>query len=295
MIAHDAAERRDRGPSGIGPVVRVGMPKAYTSDLYAWLLRASWKWLMALFATIYLLINGLFAGLYVLVGDCIDGADGSLTDAFYFSVQTLSTIGYGGMTPRGAGNLIVAIESLVGLVSLALTTGLVFSKFSRPSARVLFSDKMVISRRDGVPHLVFRVANIRGNDIVEAFMRVSLALREVTEEGEETYALHDLTLRRNETPLFSLSWLVMHAIDQESCLSGMDFEALSKQDARIIVSFTGIDSTFSQTVHAHHVYWAQDVLVGERFVDIMSRDADGTVRMDLRPFHDTVPSRTETG
>lgn len=159
-------------------IVRIGAPNSLVGDLYHFLLIASWPRLLALFVLSYLGANAVFAGLYVLGGDSIEGArPGSFADAFFFSVQTMATIGYGHLVPRTLwAQVLVTAESFVGLMGLALATGMVFAKFSRPTARVLFSRSAVITARDGVPCLMFRMANQRGNQIVEARIHVVLAL-----------------------------------------------------------------------------------------------------------------------
>jgi inward rectifier potassium channel len=280
---------RDRG-QGFGRIHRIGMPRGRLADLYAWLLNARWSWLLVICTLAYVMVNSLFAGLYLLAGDVIANAEpGSFHDAFFFSVQTLSTIGYGAMAPRGIGNYIVAAECIVGLVALAMATGIVFAKFARPTARVLFSDKALVQTRDGVPHLVFRLANARGNQIVEASLSVVVLLDEKTAEGERMRAIHDLHLRRRATPAFALSWTVMHRIDEKSPLHGFGAEELAAHDARIQITLTGIDSIFAQTVHARHAYFCEDIVFGRRFIDVVKNHPDGAVTLDLTHFHDTVP------
>ncbi len=280
---------RDRG-QGFGRIQRVGVPRAWFADLYAWLLSARWSVLLVICTVAYVIVNSVFAGLYLLAGDVIINAQpGSFHDAFFFSVQTLSTIGYGAMAPRGLGNVIVAVECIVGLVSLAMATGIVFAKFARPTARVLFSDKALVQKRDGVPYLVFRLANARGNQIVEASLSVTVILDEVTKEGERIRAIRDLHLRRRTTPAFALSWTAMHPIDEKSPLYGFGPADLEAHDARIQVTLTGIDSIFAQTVHARHAYFCEDIVFDRRFVDVIINHPDGAITLDLTHFHDTLP------
>ncbi|HVN83839.1 MAG TPA: ion channel [Candidatus Binatia bacterium] len=260
------------------------------ADLYHFLLTVSWTRLLLILATLYVAINSLFALGYLLQpGDIENASPGSFADAFFFSVQTMATIGYGKLAPHTAfANELVAIESLVGLLGIAMVTGIAFAKFSRPTSRVLFSRVAVMTRRDGVPCLMFRVANRRGNQIVEARVHVVLALTETTLEGEVIRRLHDLALHRDQNALFVLSWTVIHPITETSPLFRATADWLTAREAEIIVSLTGLDETFSQTVHARHSYVAEEIVWGARFVDILSRTPDGRRRVDYARFHDVV-------
>jgi len=271
-------------------IERLGAPPGFFGDLYHFLLISSWLRVLTLFILSYVGANALFAVLYVLGGDSIDGArPGSLADAFFFSVQTMATIGYGHLVPRTLwAQVLVTIESFVGLMGLALATGVVFGKFSRPTARVLFSRYAVITTRDGAPCLMFRMANQRGNQIVEARIHVVLARDETTFEGETLRRLYDLKMARAEHALFALSWTAVHLLTKDSPLFGVTPESLAANEAEIIVSLTGLDETFAQTVHARHSYVADEIICGARFVDILSRAPDGHRRIDYTLFHEIV-------
>lgn len=268
----------------------IGGRRSPLEDVYASLLQSKWRWLFVLAACFYFAINAAFATAYWLIPDSLQGSKGGWLDAFFFSVQTFSTIGYGAISPQGLGaNLLVTIEALVGIVCVAMTTGLIFAKFARPTARVLFSRCMVIHERDGVPCLVFRLANRRGSNIIEANLSMTVLLDERTKEGDVMKRLHDMTLQRSTSPLFLLSWTVIHPINQESPLYGMSFEEMKSSDMRIFLSLTGIDGVLAQTVHAYFLYVASDILWNRRFVDVIERLPDGRTQLDLRPFHDTLP------
>jgi inward rectifier potassium channel len=216
--------------------------------------------------------------------------EGGFLDAFAFSVQTISTIGYGALAPRtGMAHTLVTLESVVGLIGTAIATGLVFTKFAQPRAKVLFSHHMLVHRRNGKPVVAFRVGNARSNEIIEASVRVSALVPEVTLEGEHMRRLVDLQLQRSTTPMFVMTWTVIHEIDEASPLHGRDEASLRADALRFIVSFTGLDATFSQTVHARHIYEHGDVQWGRRFVDIVDNTEDGRLRVDYQRFHDTVP------
>jgi inward rectifier potassium channel len=268
----------------------VGGRRSPLEDVYASLLQSKWRWLFTLAACSYFSINALFATAYWLIPNSLQGSKGGWLDAFFFSVQTFSTIGYGSISPQGVcANLLVTVEALVGIVSVAMMTGLIFAKFARPTARVLFSKYMVIHERDGVPCLVFRVANRRGSNIIEANLSMTVLLDERTKEGDVMKRLYDLKLLRSVSPLFLLSWTVIHPIDQESPLYGMSFEEMKRLDLRIFLSLTGIDGVLAQTIHAYYFYFASDLLWNRRFVDVSERLPDGRTQLDLRPFHETVP------
>ncbi|MCA9651559.1 MAG: ATP-sensitive inward rectifier potassium channel 10 [Myxococcales bacterium] len=277
------------GPADPQNAVRIGLRLSPLTDLYYHLMNGSWWLLIGVLGLAYMLANLIFAGLYMLQTDGIASASGSFADAFAFSVQTLSTIGYGTLSPiSGPVHTIVAFEAMVGLLGTAIATGLVFAKFARPRAKVMFSDTMLVYRRDGRPVLVFRVGNARGNEIIEASLRVSSLVPEITSEGEQMRRLVDLRLLRSTTPMFAMTWTVIHELDEQSPLRDYDEQRLREEGVRFIVSLTGIDATFSQTVHARHIYDHSHVLWWRRFVDVVGSTDDGRLVIDYRRFHDTV-------
>jgi inward rectifier potassium channel len=275
-------------------VVRSGTRTGIWVDLYARLLNMSWPQLGLGVLAFYTATNTLFGVLYLLGGDTITNArPGSFEDAFFFSVQTLATIGYGGMTPHGLyGNILVAIESLVGLVTVAIMTGLVFARFSRPTSRILWANRAVVAPRNGVPTLYFRLANERGNNIIEATIGAGILITEITAEGERMARMYDLQLVRAKSPLFTLTFTGMHVIDETSPLFGFDSEKLRKEEVRIFLNVTGLDATFSQTIHATHLYLAEDIDWNYRYIDVIDRQNDGTLELHLERFHDTEPVRS---
>ena len=276
--------------SGGSDVVRSGVTPRRWHDLYHSALNAPWWALLATFAGFYVVVNALFALAYIAGGDDIANARaGSFVDAFFFSVQTMATIGYGALAPRGVyANVLVAIEAFLGVLSFALATGLFFAKFSRPTARVLFSRVAVITSRDGVRSLMLRMANERANQILEAQVHLALARTETTAEGERVRRLYDLELVRTRTPLFVLTWTVIHPIDERSPLFGATQESLRTVEGEIVVSVTGIDETFSQTIYARYSYLADEIVWDARFADIMSVLPDGRRLVDYSRFHDVV-------
>jgi inward rectifier potassium channel len=275
----------------VGAIERVGDSSRVWDDVYHRLLAAKWRWLLLTVLVVYLGMNAVFATLYLLGGDCLENArPGSITDAFFFSVQTMATIGYGKMVPRTPyANVVVSLEALFGLVSTAMATGLMFAKFARPSARVMFSSKALMVTRDGVDSLVFRMANARGNQIVEAALHVTLLRAEITVEGERVRRFHDLALARASNPVFVLSWTAVHPISRTSPLHDATPARLAEWDAAVIVSMVGMDETSGQAVHARHSYAASDLVWGERFVDIIEQLPDGRRRIHFERFNDTEP------
>jgi inward rectifier potassium channel len=275
------AQPRDEGSGAHG---------RYLGDLYHFLLVSSWSRLLTLLGLLYVGSNCLFAIAYLVADNSIQGGrPGSFADAFFFSVQTMATIGYGSLLPRTLwANILVTIESLVGLLGLAVLTGLIFAKFSRPTARVLFSRVALVAPWEGVPSLIFRMANERGNQIVEAHVHVVLARNETTAEGEVFRRLHDLNLVRDQTALFAFSWTAIHPIGDASPLHEATQALLAESEAEIIVSLTGLDESFSEIVHARHSYRAGDIIWGARFVDVLSRLPDGRPYIDYTRFHDLV-------
>ncbi|TAH15616.1 MAG: ATP-sensitive inward rectifier potassium channel 10, partial [Oscillatoriales cyanobacterium] len=253
-------------------VVKLGVPRLHFADLYHRLLTLSWPQFFMLICLSYVLTNSLFALAYLAGGDCIANArPGSFKDAFYFSVQTMATIGYGAMYPRTEyANTIVAIEAFFGLWGVAMVTGLAFSRFSRATARVIFSRVAIIAPFNGVPTLMYRAGNQRFNQILEAQQRATLIRDEVTSEGEYMRRFYDLQLMRSQSPIFALTWTVMHTIDENSPLYQLTAKDLIEQHAEIVITLTGIDETVSQTIHARHSFVASEIVWNMRFVDIIS-------------------------
>ena len=259
-------------------------------DSYHKVLGMPWWQFFAWAAAGWIGVNLLFALLYVASPGCVSGAQpGSLEDAFYFSVQTLATIGYGAMAPASRyGHAVVVAEALVGTLGVALVTGVTFAKFARPTARILFSDRAVVQMRDGVPHLMFRLANWRGNMVVEGQLRVLVLRLQKTLEGDVIRVPVDLPLVRDRTAIFALSWTPMHRIDDRSPFQGGEagLEVLRAEKAEIFLTFTGLDETIGQTIHARHSYKLDEIVYNARFVDVLTTDDDGTRTIDYGRFHE---------
>lgn len=276
----------------ISEAVRKGTPNELRRDLYFFLMEGSWTRLIVTLLATYLFINTLFAALYLLEpGSISNMRERSFFDAFYFSVQTMSTIGYGTLAPlTDYANVLVTIEAALGLLGVALATGLMFAKASRPRASVLFSDVCVVTERHGERSLMFRVGNGRGNEVVDASITVTVLIDEVSPEGHKMRRLHDMSLMRARTPLFMLSWSVVHAIDADSPLAHVDWTAsLTDQIALLVVTLTGHDGTYAQTIYARHVYYPEQIRYRHRFVDVIHAPEAGPILLDFTHFHETVP------
>ncbi|HYC13049.1 MAG TPA: ion channel [Stellaceae bacterium] len=280
---------RSKPPPAPPPILRLGGTPPTARDLYHALLTMRWGWFFVALAAAFFIFNSVFALLYLAApGGIANAKEGSFADAFFFSVQTMATIGFGVMAPTTLyANIVVAVEALMGLVGFALATGLIFQRFSRPTARVLFSNVAVVTRYEGVPTLMFRCANERRTLVLEAEVHVYLAREEVSPEGLQFRRTHDLPLARSRNPLFSLSWTVMHPIDAKSPLHGVNTETLTAQDAAIVVTLGGLDESLSQSIFARHIYAATDILWGRRFVDVLGSLEDGQRIVDYNRFHDT--------
>jgi inward rectifier potassium channel len=264
-----------------------GLPTDRWRDSYHYLLTMpSWAF-FAVMALAFLAINALFAALYLLDPAGLSGArQGSFTDAFFFSVQTLGTLGYGVMAPRSLyENIVVTAEVFLGLFNLAVATGLMFARISRPTARIMFSDKAVVTPFEGESTLIFRAANRRRNLVVEAEVNVSLLRDLTTIEGVSMRRFDELKMVRARTPLFFLTWTVMHRIDDSSPLWGETRESLLEKHAEIVVVMKGIDETFVTTIHARTSYAPEEIVWGRRLADIFVTDSSGARFIDFTRFH----------
>jgi inward rectifier potassium channel len=289
-----AAVATDYGQNG---VVWLAKRQHRSRDLYYRLLTVPLTGLVALLVAVFLLLNVLFAFAYLACGESIEHArPGSFADAFFFSVQTMATIGYGQMSPVGiVANLLVTAEAALGLFGVGMAAALMFARFTRPTAGIMFSRNMVVTRFDGQPTLMFRLANERSEQINEARVHVVLLRDETTEEGLHFRRLLDLDLRRSFTPVFGLSWSVMHVIDETSPLFGYSARDLIENGAHIMVLFSGHHDAFQQEVHARHAYHATDIVWNSHFADLFCRLPDGSEVLDPSHFNELVPEPVHEG
>jgi inward rectifier potassium channel len=275
-------------------VIRLNARGIGVGDLYHWLLNASRGKFALVMVAGYFGLNILFALAYMLGGGIENARPGAFEDAFFFSVQTMATIGYGRMVPVSTlANLLVTVEAGIGLFGIAVAAALMFSRFTRATAGVLFSKEAVVSRLDDVPTLMFRIANERSELIHEARVHVVLVRNERSTEGHEFRRLRDLSLERSFTPMFGLSWTVMHKIDAESPLYGWTETEASAADAQILVHLAGHHEGFQQEVHARWAYAACDIVWGKRFADLFRLLPDGRRAIDYACF-DIIEAESST-
>ena len=286
------SQRRLLNRDGSFNVVREGLPYLRSLSPYHALLTLSWPRFFALVAAGYFAANLLFAVLYFSCGPhALDGWHTGtplerFEDAFFFSVQTLATIGYGRMTPNGVVvNLLVTVEALVGLMGFALATGLLFARFSRPTAQLVFSRNAVVAPFRGGSALMFRLANERSSQLTEVSAIVSLSRLEDSPAGP-IRRFHELRLDRAKVVFLPLHWVVVHPIDERSPLHGVEEAAFRASQAEILILLSAMDETFSQTVHARTSYRAEEVVWNARFADMFLRTDEGLVGVDLRRLHD---------
>jgi inward rectifier potassium channel len=273
-------------------VVRVlGRPRTPLSDAHHVLLR--WPWWAALVVIVggFLLLNVLFGAAYVAIGGIEGVRPGSYVDAFFFSVQTMGTIGYGSMYPTTlAANVVVVVEAVFGLLTTAVATGLVFAKFSQARGRIAFTRNLVISPLDGIPSLQLRLGNERSNLIVEATVRLIMYRTEHTLEGRLLYRMYELPLQRDRSPALTRSWTVTHRIVPGSPLYGLTPADMKATEVEVLASVFGTDDTSLQNVHGQRRYVDSEILWGARHVDILKDEGDH-MTLDLRKFHDTEPTQ----
>ena len=268
-----------------------GQDKGRWTDVYHRVLIASWSLFIAGVAAVFLIVNALFALLYM--GDpkgIAHAHPGSFWDLFVFSVQTVGSIPYSEMVPKSAYiDSVVIFEAFVGILYLGLVTALMFARLSRPTARIVFSNVAIITPYDGVPTLMFRAANQRGNQILDASVAISLAHQATSKEGVVMRRFVELPLMRARTPLFALSWTIMHRIDETSPLHGLDRGAMIDCLMEIIVLLNGRDETLADTIYARYSYTPDQIVWDQRFVDVISAHPSGRFIVDLSRFHDTEP------
>ncbi len=268
----------------------VGAGRRVGRDLYHFFLRAPWWVDLGVLSTVFVAANLVFAVAFHATGG-VANAHGFL-DEFFYSVETMGTIGYGEMYPTTrAAHAIVTIEALAQIFLLAVTTGLVFAKFSIPRARVQFAKHPTIGPYDGVPTLMFRVGNERDSRLLEALLRVVLIRTETNQEGVTLYRMYDLKLERDRSPALARSWTVLHKIDRTSLLYDQTPESLQKQEVEFVLTLQGTDELSVQQLHAQTRYEAKDIRWGARHADMLSERPDGKLRLDMRQFHEVVETR----
>jgi inward rectifier potassium channel len=268
-----------------------GLSRVVLQDLYHYSMTVSWPQLFATIIAFFLIFDALFGWLYHLRPGCIANLNPpGFAGAFFFSVETLATVGYGDMHPTTLyGHLVAMIEIFIGLLSLALITGIMFARFSRPRARFLFARVAVVRPVEGKLTLMLRAANARQNVIQDASAQLRLMRDEVTVEGFRLRRIIDLPLVRSQHPLFMLGWNIMHVIDANSPLRSEDAESLAASSGLLVLSVSGTDETTGQTLMARAEYRAAAVFWHHSFTDILAISAEDTLDIDYAKFHDVEP------
>jgi inward rectifier potassium channel len=276
---------------GTRQVVTEGIVRPIFHDLFHHFMTVSWPRLFATLATFFIGFDLLFGFLYYLAPGCIANLNPpGFAGDFFFSVETLATVGYGEMHPETFyGHLIAMIEIFVGLMSLALITGLMFARFSRPQARFLFTRNGVVRAIAGRPTLMFRAANERQNVVQDASARLRMLRDEVTAEGYQIRRIVDLPLLRSEHPMFALGWTIMHVIDDASPLHSETADSLSNSKTSFVLSLSGTDENTGQTLMARGEYSSADIRWNSTFHDILEEAPDGSIHVDYSKFNDIEP------
>jgi inward rectifier potassium channel len=258
-------------------------------DLYHWLLTLSWMKFAAFIFASYLAVNLVFALIYCLGGGVAEMRPHSLSDAYFFSVETLSTVGYGHMYPDALfGHMVATVEIMIGLFGVAVVTGLIFVRFSRPAPGVVFSDPLVWRLFDGQPSLMFRVANIRHQAMAEAEFRLMLLREHISKEGEDVVRFASLRLEFERLIAFPAAVTIRHLITEDSPLYGLTREDFEKHRVRFLASVVCIDTIIPASVQSQKYYTWRDVQFGRRFVEIYtSEEEDDLLTVDYGRFHDT--------
>jgi inward rectifier potassium channel len=291
-----ARESRQRllNPDGSFNVVREGLSPLTSLSVYHSLLTITWPRFLGLTAVFYLLSNALFAlgymacGPEALGGLRSDTPQGRFVEEFFFSIQTFATIGYGVVYPRSfAANVLVTIESLAGLLGFALATGLLFARFARPTARILFSRQAIIAPYHGITAFEFRIANVRSNQLIDVAARVQLS--RFLPNGRREFI--PLSLERSQVVFFPLAWTIVHPIDEKSPLWRVTERELLAQEVEFLILLTGTDETFAQVVHTRSSYRAEEVVWGARFTNLFNPPTpDGVLSIDIGKLHDHEPA-----
>ena len=271
--------------------LKVNAQKQEWRDLYHWVLALGWAKFSLLILGVYLALNLIFAGLYsVGRAPVAEMTPGSFVEAFFFSAETLATVGYGHMYPQTTyGHIIATIEIVTGMFWLAVITGLIFVRFSRPTARILFSDSIVIAPFDGQPTLMLRVANLRHHSMVEAEFRLMMLRDELVQEGEMMRRFYSLKLHFDRLIAFPAALTLRHTLDESSPLYGSTPESLENSDVRLMASVVCVETVIPAAVQSQNSYTWRDVRFGERFVEIYTELGDNRLEVDYGRIHETEP------
>ena len=270
-----------------------GLYAGFWTDLYHRAMTVYWPAFFGTAAAIFLVLNSVFAFLYWLGDKPIANVPDNLPlplSLFYFSIETLATVGYGDMHPQtNYGHFVATVEIFTGMSFLAVMTGLIFARFSRPRARIVFARHPVVAVRQGQQTLMIRIANARHDTISQATARLWLIREETTKEGDVVRRFYELILDRNEHPMFSLSWTIFHVIDETSPLYRLGREELAAAEAALILNVSGVDDNSAKRLYTRKLYSEDDIRWQHRYVDITSDSPEGRLVLDYTKFHEVTP------
>lgn len=272
-----------------------GLVEGFWTDLYHRALTVYWPVFFASAATIFVVLNAVFALVYWLGHAPIANTNPAIPlplNLFYFSIETLATVGYGDMHPQtDYGHLVATVEIFTGMSFLAVMTGLIFARFSRPRARFIFARHPIVGRHRGQRTLMVRVANERHNTISQATARLWLLRLEDADDGAQLRRFYELKLERNEHPMFALSWTLFHLIDKASPLHGVTANDLAKTDGALVLNLSGVDDNSAQHLYARQIYSHNDIRWNHRYRDMSSYSDAGKLLLDYSLFHEVVPEQ----
>ena len=271
-------------------IIAEGLRLNFWADISHRCMTASWPAFIGGAALVFVAFNAVFALLYWLGDQPVSNVPGgAYIDYLYFSIETLSTAGYGDMHPQTHyGHFIATVELFTGIFSMSLMTGLIFARFARPNARLLFAENPVVSNYEGKPTLMVRFVNERHNIIGNANAKLWLLRNVVSQEGQTQRRFYELPLLRNEHPALALSWTLYHVLDEKSPLYGLDADAISAIKASLVVVVTGYDVVAAQTIHARRSYDHTDIRFGRHYANILDDLDDGRLRINYARFHETL-------
>jgi inward rectifier potassium channel len=292
VIKNQPLVNKDGSPN----VRRIGLPFFNTANNYHTLITMSWTRFWLLILSGYVLLNFIFAFVYMSFGasSLNGGSDNAALShfwaAFFFSAQTISTVGYGHISPYGmAANSVAALESMMGLLAFALATGLLYGRFSRPSAQIAYSKNMIVAPYlENGKGLMFRLANMRRNMLIDLEIEIIFSYNEMV-DGKAVRRFYPLDVERRKVSLLTMNWTIVHPLDENSPLHDMSKEDLEKSEAGFAILLRAFDDTFSQTVHSRTAYQHHEIIWGAKFKPIFDRDEDGRIVLDLSKISDNEP------
>lgn len=267
-------------------IKKIGTHEKWTQDIYHRLLICSWPRFFLIYLVLFLVFNLFFASCYWINPNSVSGSENSFWHCFVFSVQTFTTVGYGVFHPgTDYSHFLVITELILSVFVTAVLTGLIFAKFSRPSARIIFSNNILINTFEGKRTLMLRMGNLRGNQIAEAQVRMVMLKNFKTAEGQSIRRQIDLKLTRDVSLFFALTWSIMHVIDESSPLYNVKESDFKAENIEFAISVIGYDSTFSQTIHANVIYSPEDIAFDRYFADVFNIKDNTVISINYDKFH----------